>query len=74
MRRIVHELMLASAFLVSRGNLTLPVGLSTLIDPFNQPWHLLAAASVIVSIPVMVFFFIAQRYLISGLQTGGVKG
>ena len=69
-----NEFMLASAFLVSRGNLTLPVGLSTFIDPFNQPWHLLAAASVIVSIPVMVFFFLAQRYLISGLQTGGVKG
>jgi arabinogalactan oligomer/maltooligosaccharide transport system permease protein len=69
-----NEYMLASAFLVSRGNLTLPVGLGTFIDPYNQPWHLLAAASVIISIPVMVFFFLAQRYLISGLQTGGVKG
>jgi arabinogalactan oligomer/maltooligosaccharide transport system permease protein len=69
-----NEFMLASAFLVSRNKLTLPVGLSTFIDPFNQPWHLLAAASVIVSVPVMVFFFLAQRYLISGLQTGGVKG
>jgi arabinogalactan oligomer/maltooligosaccharide transport system permease protein len=69
-----NEFMLASAFLVSRDKLTLPVGLSTFIDPFNQPWHLLAAASVLISIPVMVFFFLAQRYLISGLQTGGVKG
>ena len=69
-----NEYMLASAFLVSRGNLTLPVGLGTFIDPYNQPWHLLTAASVIISIPVMVFFFAAQRYLISGLQTGGVKG
>ena len=69
-----NEFMLASAFLVSRGNLTLPVGLGTFIDPFNQPWHLLAAASVIITIPVMIFFFAAQRYLISGLQTGGVKG
>lgn len=69
-----NEFLLASAFLVSRGNLTLPVGLSTFIDPFNQPWHLLAAASVLISIPVMVFFFAAQRFLISGLQTGGVKG
>ena len=41
-----NEFMLASAFLVSRDKLTLPVGLSTFIDPFNQPWHLLAAASV----------------------------
>ncbi len=69
-----NEYMLASAFLVSRSNLTLPVGLGTFIDPYNQPWHLLTAASVIISIPVMIFFFLAQRYLISGLQTGGVKG
>jgi len=69
-----NEFMLASAFLVSRSNLTLPVGLGTFTDQFNQPWHILAAASVIITIPVMIFFFLAQRYLISGLQTGGVKG
>ncbi len=69
-----NEFMLASAFLVSRSNFTLPVGLSTFVDPFNQPWHILTAASVIITIPVMIFFFLAQRYLISGLQTGGVKG
>ena len=69
-----NEFMLASAFLVSRDNLTLPVGLGTFIDPYNQPWHLLTAASVLITIPVMIFFFLAQRYLISGLQTGGVKG
>jgi arabinogalactan oligomer/maltooligosaccharide transport system permease protein len=32
------------------------------------------ALSVIVTIPVMLFFYVAQRYLISGLSTGGVKG
>jgi ABC-type glycerol-3-phosphate transport system permease component len=32
------------------------------------------ALSVIVTIPVVVFFYIAQRYLISGLSTGGIKG
>jgi arabinogalactan oligomer / maltooligosaccharide transport system permease protein len=69
-----NEFLLARSFLVSRENLTLPVGLSTFIDPFNQPWHLLTAASVVISIPVMVFFFLAQRYLVSGLATGGVKG
>jgi arabinogalactan oligomer / maltooligosaccharide transport system permease protein len=69
-----NEFLLARSFIVSRENLTLPVGLSTFIDPFNQPWHLLTAASVVISIPVMVFFFLAQRYLVSGLATGGVKG
>ena len=33
----------------------------------TQPWGLLTAGSVLITIPVMVFFFMAQRYLISGL-------
>jgi arabinogalactan oligomer/maltooligosaccharide transport system permease protein len=48
--------------------------MATFIDPFNQPWGLLTAGSVLITIPVMIFFFLAQRFLISGLSTGGVKG
>ena len=58
----------------ARTGLTLPVGMATFIDPFNQPWGLLTAGSVLITVPVMIFFFVAQRYLISGLSTGGVKG
>ncbi len=69
-----NEFLFARTFLTSREALTLPVGMATFIDPFNQPWGLLTAGSVLITIPVMVFFFLAQRYLISGLATGGVKG
>jgi arabinogalactan oligomer/maltooligosaccharide transport system permease protein len=69
-----NEFLFARSFLTSKEALTLPVGMSTFIDPFNQPWGLLTAGSVLITIPVMVFFFLAQRFLISGLSTGGVKG
>lgn len=69
-----NEFLFARSFLTSKEALTLPVGMATFIDPFNQPWGLLTAGSVLITIPVMVFFFLAQRYLISGLATGGVKG
>lgn len=69
-----NEFLFARTFLTSREALTLPVGMATFIDPFNQPWGLLTAGSVLITIPVMIFFFLAQRYLISGLATGGVKG
>ncbi len=69
-----NEFLYARAFLSSRDALTLPVGMATFIDPFNQPWNLLTAGAVIITIPVMFFFYIAQKYLISGLATGGVKG
>jgi arabinogalactan oligomer/maltooligosaccharide transport system permease protein len=69
-----NEFLFARSFLTSKEALTLPVGMATFIDPFNQPWGLLTAGSVLITIPVMVFFFLAQRFLISGLATGGVKG
>lgn len=69
-----NEFLFARSFLTSKEALTLPVGMATFIDPFNQPWGLLTAGSVLITIPVMIVFFIAQRFLISGLSTGGVKG
>lgn len=69
-----NEFLFAKSFLTSKEALTLPVGMATFIDPFNQPWNLLTAGSVLITLPVLVIFYIAQRYLISGLATGGVKG
>ena len=69
-----NEFLFARAFLTNREVMTLPVGMSTFIDPLNQPWGLLMAGSVVISVPVMILFYIAQRYLISGMTTGGVKG
>lgn len=69
-----NEFLFARSFLTSREQLTLPVGTATFVDAFNQPWALLSAASVLISVPVVVFFYGAQRYLLSGLTTGGVKG
>ena len=69
-----NEFLFARSFLTSRDAMTLPVGMSTFIDPFNQPWGLLTAGSVLITIPVMIVFYISQRFLISGLSTGGVKG
>jgi arabinogalactan oligomer / maltooligosaccharide transport system permease protein len=40
----------------------------------NTPWSQFAAMSLLVSIPVCVVFFAMQRYLVSGLTLGGVKG
>jgi arabinogalactan oligomer/maltooligosaccharide transport system permease protein len=40
----------------------------------NTPWSQFAAMSLLVSIPVCIVFFAMQRYLVSGLTLGGVKG
>lgn len=68
-----NEFMYAFTFNLSSENFTLPPGLQTLVSQFRTEWGLFSAGSVLVSIPVLIFFFIAQRYLVSGLTAGGLK-
>ncbi len=69
-----NEFMFALTFMTGESNYTLPVGLRTYVFEFNTAWHLMAAGAIIVTIPVLVVFLVAQRFLISGLTSGGVKG
>jgi arabinogalactan oligomer/maltooligosaccharide transport system permease protein len=69
-----NEFMLAFTFMTSTQNQTLPVGLRSYFFQFDADWHFITAGSVIITIPVMLGFFWAQRYLVSGLTAGGVKG
>lgn len=69
-----NEFMFARAFLTSQQSLTLPVGLQNYVFQFKADWGLLTAGSIIVTIPVLFLFMWAQRYLITGLTGGSVKG
>jgi multiple sugar transport system permease protein len=57
---------------------TLPLGLKSLLDQFGQggemQWEIVLAASVIVTIPMIIIFFIGQRYFMDGIATSGLKG
>lgn len=57
---------------------TLPLGLKTILDQFGQggemEWEIVMAASVIVTIPMIVIFFLGQRYFMDGIATTGLKG
>lgn len=69
-----NEFMLALTFMTGEASKTLPVGLRNFVFQFNTDWHYMAAGSVLVTIPVMIGFLWAQRYLLAGLTSGGVKG
>jgi arabinogalactan oligomer/maltooligosaccharide transport system permease protein len=69
-----NEFLFALVFLTQPESFTLPIGVRLFVNQFTQNWGGTMALSVIVTIPVMLFFYVAQRYLISGLSTGGVKG
>jgi len=69
-----NEWLLAFTFMSKERNFTLPVGISSLVQPPNVFWNEYSALSLIVSIPVVVLFIVFQKYLISGLTKGAVKG
>ena len=52
---------------------TLELGLSTYNSLHSQQWHLLMAASVLVTIPLIAIFFAGQRYFIKGIAFTGLK-
>ncbi|MBS1724795.1 MAG: carbohydrate ABC transporter permease [Armatimonadetes bacterium] len=53
---------------------TLELGLNTYNSmQTTSPWHLIMAASVLVTLPLMVIFFIGQRFFIKGIAMTGIK-
>jgi multiple sugar transport system permease protein len=52
---------------------TLPLGLQQL-DNQEIPRTVLMSGAVIISLPVIVIFFVAERFLTEGLTAGAVKG
>ena len=69
-----NEFLLALVFNTSNDQYTLPVGLASMIPATGQQWGDFAAASILVSIPVVVLFIAFQKALVQGLSVGAVKG
>ena len=53
---------------------TLPVGLSAFTTEAGVKYELLMAASTMVILPMLILFFIMQKYIISGVARTGLKG
>ena len=69
-----NEFLLALVFNTSNDAYTLPVGLASMIPATGQLWGDFAAASIVVSIPVVILFVLFQQSLIQGMSSGAVKG
>jgi trehalose/maltose transport system permease protein len=71
-----NEFLFALTFTSSNATRTVPVAIGLLSggSRFEIPWGLIMAASVIVTVPLVVLVLIFQRKIVSGLTAGGVKG
>ena len=70
------EFILSWTFLVDPSTFTLPMVLRGMTGQYaaGTSWSAFAALSILMSIPPMLIFFFLQRYLVSGMAVGGVKG
>lgn len=70
-----NEYIYATTFMTGESKYTLAAGLNSLqATEMTGSWPVFAAASITVSIPVLIIFFMCQKYMTSGLTAGGVKG
>ncbi|HUJ61661.1 MAG TPA: sugar ABC transporter permease [Kofleriaceae bacterium] len=69
-----NEFIMASTFMTDESRYTLPVLIESTVGQFSADWGLFAAGAIVTSIPVMVAFYVLQRYLVGGLTAGAVKG
>lgn len=70
-----NEYIFAVNFMTGEDTYTLAAGLYSLqATEMSGSWPIFAAASIVVSIPILVVFFALQRNMTSGLTAGGVKG
>jgi arabinogalactan oligomer / maltooligosaccharide transport system permease protein len=69
-----NEFVVAATFMNKEVMYTAPVGLRFFVGGFSQQWGYFAAGSIIAALPVVFLFLFLQKYLVSGLTAGAVKG
>ena len=71
-----NEFLFALTFTLTDENRTVPVAIALMsgATAFELPWGMIMAASVIVTMPVVVLVLVFQRRIVAGLTAGAVKG
>lgn len=71
-----NEFLFALTFTLSQNERTVPVAIALFSgsSQYQIPWGLIMAASVVVTVPLVVLVLIFQRKIVSGLTLGAVKG
>ncbi|MFI0409739.1 carbohydrate ABC transporter permease [Actinomadura sp. 3N508] len=69
-----NEFIFAFTFLDDQNKYTLPIMLQFFFGRSGNAWGPIMAASTLLTIPVIVFFLLVQRRMVSGLTAGAVKG
>lgn len=69
-----HEFVFASVITQSTSSQTGPIALTQFATEYNVDWGATMAASVVLTVPVVIIFLFLQKYFVAGLTSGAVKG
>ncbi|GAA1552802.1 hypothetical protein GCM10009827_086900 [Dactylosporangium maewongense] len=69
-----NELMFSATYMQRPEIETLPVALQQYFSSYYTDWGGVMAASVIFTIPVVIFFLVVQKRLMQGMASGAMKG
>lgn len=69
-----NEFLFALTLTKSMDLRTVPIGIQMLMGQHAYEWNEMMAMSVLGSLPLLVFYLIAQRYFLAGMTAGSVKG
>jgi multiple sugar transport system permease protein len=72
--RAWNDFMFANTFTTSEKARTLTVEVSRLLGVWGTEWGALTAGATVTTLPVLILFILAQRYIVEGLTAGAVKG
>ena len=71
---VINDYPIASILIRSEDKMTLATGSRLYLNEFKYLWGDFAAAAILSGLPITVVFLVAQKYLVSGLSDGSVKG
>ena len=61
-------------FLTINGNInTIPLAMNNFFGAFSKQWELAMAALILAVIPIIIFYFFVQKYIIKGIAQGSIK-
>jgi len=53
---------------------TIPIGLNSLLTPYGNNYDMLLSGAFVATVPIIIVFLLFQRFFISGLSAGSIKG
>lgn len=69
-----NEFIFALVFATDSSVKTLPIGLAEFTSEFNTDWGAVMAASMLMTLPIVILFFGIQRLFVGGMTAGATKG